>query len=152
MLFSSRVTLFLLTICLFTGVLVADQRTFGAEMQPLDDILQTEDSVHMTLYAMTRCAALYNTASALFAKREDTLSVSQQHEQMARTMAGVAMMWAKQSNITLTTNELRANMEVIQDAYVERWDVNMAKTGHSFGDMTKEDYLMCKEFYEALNQ
>ena len=105
----------------------------------------------MTLYAFTRCAALYNTASALFEKK-DAGEVSMQHEAMAKHMMAGAMMWAKQNEIELTMDELSANMEGIQAAYVDRWDVNVAETGHNFGELTKQDYLLCKTIYESVNQ
>ena len=54
------------TMVIAIGVLAVANQTARAELPPLEEVFETEKSIYMTLYAFTRCAALYNTAHCLY--------------------------------------------------------------------------------------
>ena len=103
---NARKSLRSFTVLIAFGVLAVANETARAEMQPLEDI-------YMTLYAFTRCAALYNATSALFAKEKDAGEVSRQHEAMANYMMAEAKKWVETRKIPITMEQRSKDIEKI---------------------------------------
>ena len=110
---NARKSLRSFTVLIAFGVLAVANETARAEMQPLEDIIETENSIYMTLYAFTRCAALYNATSALFAKEKDAGEVSRQHEAMANYMMAEAKKWVETRKIPITMEQRSKDIEKI---------------------------------------
>jgi hypothetical protein len=104
----------------------------------------------MTLYALTRCGALYVAVGGLAAQRKDGEIASQFYIDAGTELHRMAMVWAEKNEIQTTMESHLKIAGSIVEAYIERWETNHVTTGHHIGDLTQGDLNLCKEIYETV--
>ena len=140
---------FCLLVVSWLGVVSVAQ---AIDLKPIEQVLNEEQSLATTSYALKRCSAAYLALSGLLMSDQSTMALSASADEMSMFFFGLAEQHAKRFEVPFEAQGTMDLIGTIVGMYGDEMMANFAATGNRMEGVIAADITFCKGIYDEAQQ